>query len=78
MEVLTILHKQFKNIRKDKGEACADGDSEGQKTEHAPHKWFRCGYVDHLVTKCPKPPKDNEKRQKTVCFNENGNHASQK
>ena len=28
-----------------------------------------------MITKCPKPPKDNEKRRKQVCFNEKGNRA---
>ena len=40
-----------------------------------PRKCFRYGYEDHLIAKCPKPPKDNEKRQKQVRFNENGNRA---
>ena len=28
-------------------------------------KCFRCGYEDHMITKCPKQ----------VCFNEKGNYA---
>ena len=32
-----------------------------QRTERTPHKIFRCGYVDNLISKCPKPPKDNKK-----------------
>ena len=28
-----------------------------------------------MITKCPKPPKDNEKRQKQVRLNERGNRA---
>ena len=28
-----------------------------------------------MITKCPKPPKDNEKRRKQVRFNEKGNRA---
>ena len=28
-----------------------------------------------MIAKCPKPPKDNEKRQKQVHFNEKGNSA---
>ena len=31
-----------------------------------------------MITKCPKPPKYNKKRQKTGRFNERGNHASKK
>ena len=28
-----------------------------------------------MIAKCPKPPKDNEKRRKQVCFNEKVNRA---
>ena len=28
-----------------------------------------------MIAKFPKPPKDNEKRRKQVCFNEKGNCA---
>ena len=28
-----------------------------------------------MIAKCPKPPKDNEKRRRQVNFNEKGNHA---
>ena len=28
-----------------------------------------------MVAKCPKPPKDNEKQQRQVRFNEKGNRA---
>ena len=28
-----------------------------------------------MIAKCPKPPKDNEKRRKQVLFNEKGNRA---
>ena len=40
-----------------------------------PRKCFRCRSQDHLIAKCPKPPKDNEKRKKKVRFNEKGNRA---
>ena len=46
-----------------------------QQTKHTPRKYFRCEYVDHLITKFPKPPKDKYKRQKKVCSNERGNCA---
>ena len=36
-------------------------------------KCFRCGSEDHMITKCPNPPKDNEKRRKQVRLNEKGN-----
>ena len=28
-----------------------------------------------MIAKCPKPPKDSEKRRKSVSFNEKGNRA---
>ena len=43
--------------------------------ERTPRKFFRCGSEDHIIAKCPKPPKYNEKWQKKVCFNEKGNPA---
>ena len=39
-----------------------DGDSGKQRTERTPHKCFICGSEDHLIAKCPKPPKDNKKK----------------
>ena len=55
-----------------------DGDLEYRRTERTPRKCFRCGSEDPLIAKCPKPPKDNEKHQNQVRFNERGNHAEQK
>ena len=43
--------------------------------ERPPRKCFRCGYEYHIIAKCPKPPKDNEKQQKQVHFNDKGNCA---
>ena len=40
-----------------------------------PRKWFRCGSEDHMIEKCPKPPKDNEKQGKQVPFNEKINRV---
>ena len=43
-----------------------------------PRKCFRCGSEDHLIAKCPKPPKDGEKKiGKKVRFQdkERGNRA---
>ena len=37
--------------------------------------FYRCRPEDHLIAKCPQPPKENEKRRKQVCFNEIGNRA---
>ena len=43
--------------------------------ERPPQKCFRCGSEDHMIAKCPKPPKDNEKRRRQVHFNEKDNCA---
>ena len=42
--------------------------------ESPPRKCFRCGSEDHIIAKCPKPPKDNEKRKKQVRSVEKVNH----
>ena len=44
-------------------------DSDREWTECTPRKCFRRVSVDNLIGKCPKPPKDNKKRQNIVCFN---------
>ena len=41
--------------------------------ERPPWKCFRCGSEDHMIAKCLKPPKYNEKRRRQVNFNEKGN-----
>ena len=51
----------FKRIGKDKEKYRADVDLDRQKTEFTPRKYFKCGYVDNLIAKCLKPPKNNEK-----------------
>ena len=65
----------FKRIRKEKEKSRAVDVSSNRNSERPPWKWFRCGYEDHMITKFPKPPKNNEERQKQVRFNENFNHA---
>ena len=52
-----------------------DGDLDNRLTERTPQKCFRCGSEDHIIAKCPKPLKDNEKRRKQVWLNEIGNCA---
>ena len=51
--------------------------------ECTPRKKIRCGSEDHLISKYPKPPKDNQKWRKQVRLNEksilacnNGNNNS--
>ena len=72
------LEKCFKRIRKEKEKARAAGDLDNRRTERTPRKCFRCGSEDHLIVKCTKPPKDNEKQRNQVCFSERGNCALQK
>ena len=67
--------KCFKRIDQEKEKACAVDVSSNRNSERPPRKCFRCGSEDHMIAKCPKPPKDNDKRQKQVRFNENFNHA---
>ena len=43
--------------------------------ERPPRKSFRCGFEDHMIAKCPKPPTDNEKQCRRVRFNEKDNRA---
>ena len=38
-------------------------------------KCYRCGSEDHLIVKCPKPPKDSEKKLKSDKSKEKGNRA---
>ena len=51
------------------------GALDNRRTERTYRKCFRCEYEYHLIAKYPKPPKDNEKLRKQVCFNEKGNRA---
>ena len=54
--------KCFKKIRKDKEKARSAGASSNNNFDRPPRKYFRCGSVDHLIPKFPKPPKDGEKK----------------
>ena len=67
--------KYFKAIRKEKEKDYSAGDYDNRRMERTPRKKFRCGSEDHLIAKCPKPPKDNQKRRKQVPFNEKVNCA---
>ena len=68
--MLQTLCKINKGVRKEKEKARVAGDSDKRRTERMPSKFCRCGSEDHLFAKYPKPPKDNGKRQKQVCFSE--------
>ena len=43
--------------------------------ERPPQRCFRCRSEYHMISKYPKPPKDNEKQKNQVRFNEKGNRA---
>ena len=60
-------------IRKEKEKARAVDVSSNRNSERPDQKCFRCGYEDHIIVKCPKPPKDNEKRRKNIRFNDKVN-----
>ena len=78
VEVLTILKIKKKKIRKHKEKARTAGDSYKQQTEPTPCRFFGCVSVYNLISKCRKPPKNKEKRQNTINFNEMGNRVFQK
>ena len=54
-----------------------DKKLDSEQNECSSCKCFRCGYIDNLIDKYPKPPKDNIKQLNIVCFNERGNCALQ-
>ena len=51
--------KYFKMIRKGKDKSRAVDVSSNRHMERPPRKCFICGSEDHIIAKCPKPPKDN-------------------
>ena len=54
--------KCFKRIRNKNEKSRAVDVSSNRHTERPPRKCFRCGPEDHMIAKCPKPPKDNKKQ----------------
>ena len=78
MGVLTILQRLFLKVRKDTGKTCAAGDSYRQRTENPHRKCFICRSIDNLISKCPKPPKNNQNREKIDRFNERVDCSLQK
>ena len=72
---LSLCRKIFQKDQTIKEKSLAAGHSDNKQMELTPWKCFRCGPEDHLIEKCPKPPKENEKRRKQVCFNEKVNRA---
>ena len=75
MEVQITLQKKIKRIRKEKEKTCAVDASDNIRTESTSCKCSRCVSEEHLISKCPKPPKDKEKQRNQVRFNEKGDRA---
>ena len=69
------MEKCFKRIRKEKEKARSAGNWSNKNSDRPTRKCFRCGSEDHLIAKCPKPPKDSEKRRKSEKSKEKGNRA---
>ena len=69
------MEKCFKKIRKKKEKARSAGTSSNKNSDRPAQKCFRCGSEDHLIAKCPKPPKDSEKKRKSDKSKEKGNSA---
>ena len=44
-----------------------------KNSDRPARKFFRCGSKDHLIVKCPKPPKESEKTRKSDKSKEKGN-----
>ena len=55
------MSKCFKRIREEKEKARAVDVSSNRNLERPPRRCFICGSEDHMIAKCPKPPKENEK-----------------
>ena len=69
------MEKCFKKIRKENGNARSAGTSSNKNSDRPDRKCFRCGSEDHMIAKCPKPPKDSEKRRKSEKSKEKVNRA---
>ena len=65
----------FQNTKKEKEKARSAGTSYNKNSDRPARKCFRCGSEDHMIAKCPKPPKDSEKRRKSEKSKEKGNRA---
>ena len=65
----------FQKDQKGKRKAHSSGTSSKTISDHPARKCFRCGSEDHMIAKCPKPPKDSEKRRKSDKSKETGNSA---
>ena len=76
VDLITILWEKIsKRPEKEKEKARSAGTSSNKNSDRPARKWFRCGSEDHKIIKCPKPPKDSEKRRKSEKSKEKGNRA---
>ena len=69
------VEKCLKKIRKENEKARSTGTLSNKNSDLPARKCFRCVSEDHLIAKCPKPPKDSEKRRKSEKSKEKGNSA---
>ena len=69
------MKKCFKKIKKEKEKARSAGTLSNKNSDQPARKCFRCGSEDHLIAKCPKPPKYSEKSCKSDKYKEKGNRA---
>ena len=65
----------IKKIIKEKGKARSAGTSSNKNSDRSAWKCFRCDSENHMISKCPKPSKDSEKRRKSERSKEKGNRA---
>ena len=73
VDFLTILCKNILKISEKKKEKARSAGTSSNKNSNRPaRKCFRCGSEDHLIAKCPKPPKYSEKRRKSEKSKEKG------
>ena len=76
VDFLTILWKLFlKRTEKKKRNLVLLVLRHTKISDRPARKCFRCGSEDHLIAKCPKPPKDSKKRRKSDKAKEKGNSA---
>ena len=76
VEVIIILRKNVsKGLERKRRKLAFVDISSNSNLERPPRKCFGCGSEDHMIAKCPKPPKYNYKRRKQVNFNEKVNRS---
>ena len=75
-DILVFFKKSFAWCTSEKRRKARTVHVSSNTNLECPHrKCFKCGSEYHMIEKCPKPPKDNEKRRRQVRFNEKVNCA---